>query len=215
MKTQMKLLMKTLAVAAFAAIAIASGCSQPEDTDTLSDNTTASQTPGTQIYQAKGVVKSIDKNAREIAIAHEEIPGLMSAMTMDFAVKDPAMLETVAPGDAVDFELERSGQGLTVTKIMKSGGNELADGASVFKANCAKCHGNDGSGSEKGISFLEGHALDHSRDDFLKRVKEGKEDKMPAFGEKLSEKEVEAVVTYVRDVIQKDVKKKDTGGHEH
>lgn len=210
-----KITLKLIAILAIGSLGGFAGCGETPESDTSSDIPAAESTPGTQIYQAKGVVKGINKAAGEIAIAHEEIPGLMSAMTMDFKVSDKAMLESVVPGDSVDFELERKGSDLTVNKIIKVGGNELVAGESVFRSNCAECHGDKGAGTEKGLSFLEGHALDHSREDFVKRVREGKEDKMPAFGDKLSEEEIEAVVSYVRDVIQKDVKKKDTGGHDH
>ena len=215
MNKNTKVILKLAAILALASFAALVGCNSTPESDTSSDTSTADSTPGTQIFQASGVVKGVNKDAGEVAIAHQEIPGLMSAMTMDFKVKDPAMLESVAPGDNVDFELERNGSDLTVNKIIKKGGNELVTGESVFKSNCAECHGDKGAGTEKGLSFLEGHALDHSREDFVKRVREGKEDKMPAFGDKLSEAEIEAVVTYVRDVIQKDVKKKDSGSHQH
>jgi len=212
-----KIKLTTAAVTIIAAFSFA--CQQAQETEPASDDATAVSEDGTQIYQGKGVVKSIDKNQKEIAIAHEEIKGLMSAMTMDFKVRDASMLETVAPGDQIDFELERKGSELTVTKILRSGGNKYEEGETVYKANCAECHGAKGAGTEKGISFLKGHALDHPREDFVKQVREGEEDEMPAFKDKLSDDEIEAVVSYVRDVIQKDVKKeekkKDTGSHQH
>ena len=212
-----KIKLAAAAVTLFTAFSFA--CQQAQEPGPEADDGPAVSEEGTQIYQGKGVVKSIDKNQKEIAISHEEIKGLMSAMTMDFKVRDVSMLDTVAPGDQIDFELERKGSDLTVTKILKAGGNEFALGESIYKANCAECHGASGAGTEKGISFLKGHALDHPREDFVKQVRDGEEDEMPAFKDKLSDKEIEAVVTYVRDVIQMDVrkdeKKKDTGSHQH
>ena len=37
---------------------------------------------------------------------HEEIPGFMPAMTMDFEVKDPVILATIRPDSEVNFTLE-------------------------------------------------------------------------------------------------------------
>lgn len=191
------------------------GCGSPETSNAPEAPVPVTREDGTQIYQAKGVVRGIDKNQKEIAIEHEEIPGLMSAMTMDFKVSDPAMLEDVAPGDKIDFELERKGSDLTVTKIIAQGKAAPSEGARIFKSNCAECHGENGGGTDKGISFLEGHALDHPREDFIEQVRKGEGDKMPSFSDKLTDAEIEAVVTYVRDVIQKDAKRDGAELHDH
>ena len=76
-------------------------------------------------------------------------------------------------------------------------------GSKVYRANCAECHGTDGEGAEKGISLIKGHALHHTAEDFVRRVRDGKGKVMPAFGGRLSEEEIGAVVRHVRDVIQK------------
>lgn len=170
----------------------------------------AKSSPGTQIYQAVGVVKGMDWKAKEVTIDHEDIPGYMSAMQMTFAIKDPKMLKGIFPGDKVDFELERRGEDLTVTKILLQGAAQLSEGERTFRFNCAGCHGLHGQGTKKGISFLKGHALHHSRDDFIDQVVEGEKDKMPSFKDKLSEDQIEQVVDYVRNVIQKDAKKGDS-----
>ncbi len=174
-----------------------------------------SDDPGTQIYQGVGKVTGLDPAAREIDIDHKDIPGLMSAMRMTFAVKDVSLLSDLSVGDEIDFELERNGSSFTVTKILKKGGNELSGGARIFKANCARCHGEKGEGTDKGISFLKGHALDHSKEDFIGQVKEGEGKKMPSFRDKLSDEQIEQVVDYVRNVIQKDAKKDGAATHEH
>lgn len=88
------------------------------------------------------------------------------------------------------------------------------DGAGIYKANCARCHGENGEGTDKGISFLKGHALDHTEEDFIKQVENGeKDEKMPAFKDKLTDEEIKAVVKYVREEIQKNADK--TAGEKH
>jgi Cu(I)/Ag(I) efflux system protein CusF len=67
---------------------------------------------------ADGEVRRVNKRAKEIVIKHGPIPSLaMDPMTMGFAVKDPAMLELVKPGDKVKFRAEMVKKEATITKI--------------------------------------------------------------------------------------------------
>ncbi len=55
---------------------------------------------------AIGVVNAIDNKAKIISISHEPIESMgMSAMTMDFPVKDVAMLAKIKIGQKVKFVL--------------------------------------------------------------------------------------------------------------
>lgn len=56
-------------------------------------------------FQVLGHIRGLDTSAKEIRIAHEEIPNYMPAMTMPFSVKDPALFKGLAVGDSVQFEL--------------------------------------------------------------------------------------------------------------
>lgn len=162
-----------------------------------------------QIYKSIGVVKKIDAVNGNLTIDHEDIPGYMSAMEMTEPVKDKAMLESVKVGDKVDFEIERTGSKVVYIKLTKTGEAAALNGAEIYQTNCAKCHGEKGEGVEdKGITFLKGHALDHSEEDFIKRVNNGKDNKMPAFKDKLRTEEIIEVVKFVRTEIQKDAKDK-------
>lgn len=67
---------------------------------------------------SKGEIRKIDKEAKKITLKHGEIKNLdMPGMTMVFQVKDPAMLDSVKPGDKVKFSAERSGGAIVVTDI--------------------------------------------------------------------------------------------------
>jgi protein SCO1/2 len=59
--------------------------------------------PAGQRYPLKGRVVEVDVAGRKVTVAHEDIPGFMPAMTMDFVVlgKDAALLEHVGPGDEI------------------------------------------------------------------------------------------------------------------
>jgi protein SCO1/2 len=67
-------------------------------------------------YHARGVVEDVQPETGQIVIAHEDIPGLMPAMTMNFDVADRALLDTLTHGDAIDFEVEFTGKAYVVTK---------------------------------------------------------------------------------------------------
>ena len=174
------------------------------------------ETAEKQTYRSTGIIKAIDAEKGTVTIDHEDIPGYMSAMEMTEPVADKSLLDAVKVGDKVEFEIERTGSEIVYTKFTKVGEDETVKAFSIYKTNCAECHGEKGKGVEdKGISFLKGHALDHSEADFIRRVTNGKSDEMPAFKDKLSEAEIRAVVKYVREVIQKDAVKEDSGGHHH
>jgi protein SCO1/2 len=58
------------------------------------------------VYEGHGIVREVDLATGQAVIEHDEIPGLMSAMTMSFDVPDKALLAQLAPGQHIDFELE-------------------------------------------------------------------------------------------------------------
>jgi protein SCO1/2 len=65
---------------------------------------------GTRRFDATGTVEEVQREERQLVIAHDDIPGLMPAMTMNFDVADPALLEGLQPGQRIRFELEHDGR---------------------------------------------------------------------------------------------------------
>ena len=61
--------------------------------------------PIVRTYDARGIVREIAADRSEATIQHQVIPGFMSAMTMDFTVKNTNELRAIAPGDEVAFTL--------------------------------------------------------------------------------------------------------------
>jgi protein SCO1/2 len=61
---------------------------------------------GAKVYDGRGVVREVQKEYGQLVIEHEDIAGLMPAMTMNFGVGDPALLETLEAGDLIEFRLE-------------------------------------------------------------------------------------------------------------
>ena len=85
-------------------------------------------------YDIKGKVVSVDKGQRKVTIAHEDIAGYMTAMTMPFAIKDDWAFGVLQPGDSVNAELVVDGshswlEGIVITQESADGSESLAPGA--------------------------------------------------------------------------------------
>ncbi len=77
-----------------------------------------------------------------------------------------------------------------------------ADGAAVYKAKCASCHGPDGTGQTgmgKALKLKDLGSADVQKSDIAAVVKDGK-GKMPAYKGKISDDEINAVVTFVKSL---------------
>jgi len=76
-----------------------------------------------QSVPVRGEVRKIDEAAGKITLRHGPIKNLDmtdESMTMVFRVRDPAMLKQVKVGDRVEFEADRTAEGITVTKLQKA-----------------------------------------------------------------------------------------------
>ena len=208
----MKTHLKFLVVLIFSIGIFAFACQTNNETN---KNVNLSQSEEKQTYKAIGVVKSVDTDAGKITIDHEDIPGYMAAMQMNEAVSDAKMLGTIKPGDKVEFEIERTGAKIIITKLTKIGEVVIINGGELYKTNCAVCHGGIGEGAPKGISLLEGHAVSHSEKEYIAQVLNGEGKKMPAFKDKLSAGQIAALVKFVREDLQKDVSAEERSEHQH
>lgn len=56
-------------------------------------------------YPVEGLVVALDPQRASMLVSHRPVPGLMPAMTMPFAVRNPAELEGLRPGSRVRFDL--------------------------------------------------------------------------------------------------------------
>jgi Cu/Ag efflux protein CusF len=73
----------------------------------------------TRTYHGVGIVKRLDPTRPSIEIDHEEIKGMMPAMTMEFYVKDKSLLDGLKPGDRIAFTIEDGVGGVKITEISK------------------------------------------------------------------------------------------------
>lgn len=76
---------------------------------------------GPDLYEADGTVTEVRPDLRQVVIDHDDIPGLMPAMTMNFDVADPALLERLAAGDRVHFRIARDGEAYRIVSAEKVG----------------------------------------------------------------------------------------------
>lgn len=87
--------------------------------------------------------------------------------------------------------------------------DEFSAARLTYAKSCASCHGDKGQGGVaevegkkiKGPPFRTGHALKHSNDDFTKQIVKGG-DGMPAFADKMSTKEIEDMIRFLRHEFQ-------------
>jgi mono/diheme cytochrome c family protein len=97
--------------------------------------------------------------------------------------------------------------------------DELAEAKTAYAQFCTACHQDKGEGGVVKIegkrikvpSLLEGHGLEHSDAEFTKQIAQGG-DGMPAFKDRLNEKQINDLVRYIRRDIQAGLKLK-TAGH--
>lgn len=91
---------------------------------------------------------------------------------------------------------------LSAVPLILSAGSLMADGASIYKAKCASCHGLDGKGNAKMAQMLKLDpaslvlaGLKKPMAELVKITSNG-QGKMPAFKGKLKEKDIQDVVAF-------------------
>jgi protein SCO1 len=80
-------------------------------------------TAAVRTFTAHGVILEI--NSAQVVIRHEAIAGYMGAMTMPFPVKSPDVLNGLARGDMVDFQLHVTDAESWVDRFQKTGAVSL------------------------------------------------------------------------------------------
>ncbi len=72
-----------------------------------------------QVHKGQGTVNSVDAKAGKVNLTHGPIATLKwPGMTMDFQVKDTAVLKGITPGQKVEFNIAQTGQSqFVITRI--------------------------------------------------------------------------------------------------
>jgi Cu/Ag efflux protein CusF len=71
-------------------------------------------------WRVRGIVRGAIADREMLVLTHEEVPGLMGAMTMGFRVVQPAWLG-LAAGDRVTFTLVREGGDYLIAGLVTDG----------------------------------------------------------------------------------------------
>ncbi|MEO2089630.1 MAG: copper-binding protein [Gemmataceae bacterium] len=102
-----------LLAATFAAVVLAGCQNQP------GSSTAPSKSAGTKVYDVTGKVVSLYPTKKLVTLDHEDIPGFMKAMTMEFPVADAKLLDGMKAGDAVRGKITVEGGSYAVTSLEK------------------------------------------------------------------------------------------------
>jgi protein SCO1 len=70
-------------------------------------------------YPVKGKVVAVNPDKQTVTLDHEDIPGLMHAMTMDFAVENSKLLDSLKPGDQLQGRLKVESGKYIITELEK------------------------------------------------------------------------------------------------
>jgi Cu/Ag efflux protein CusF len=70
-------------------------------------------------YAGTGEVVIVNRQEGWIEINHEDIPGLMPAMQMEFWVQNKTLLDGVKPGDRVNFTIVETSKGEFLTELKR------------------------------------------------------------------------------------------------
>ena len=79
-------------------------------------------------YPARGIVEDVQPAEGQVLIDHEDVPGLMPAMTMNFEVPDSEVMAVLRPGQKIDFTIEFTGRSYRVVEVEVRGEVEPGEG---------------------------------------------------------------------------------------
>ncbi|MEO7412258.1 MAG: SCO family protein [Opitutaceae bacterium] len=127
--------MKTYAVVASVVLMVV-GCSRPENAASTGEKANPSVAAATGSYPLTGEILSVDAPRKVLIVKHEDIPGYMPAMTMEFVVSD-ADLAAAKPGQRIRAEMTPAPDSVfRLGKIWpndKAGDDTITAGARVLR----------------------------------------------------------------------------------
>src|SRR5688500_16748384 len=85
--------------------------------------------PASRTYQLNGQVLAVRPETYEILVKHDDIAGFMPAMTMPYAVKDPALIKGRVAGDLITATLRVEPTLAHLTAITKTGSAPIPEDA--------------------------------------------------------------------------------------
>lgn len=110
----------SLAMIALLLFCFACGKADTKPTNLTAQPSATTYNPKDGDYTGKGKITKINNEIGSVEMDHEDIPGLMPAMRMEFYVSDKALLKGFMLDDRVDFTILYKGGTETITKIEKA-----------------------------------------------------------------------------------------------
>jgi Cu/Ag efflux protein CusF len=111
----MKVLLPLLTLSSILALnAVACDCGKAKTR--VAASTAAETNAEPKTHPVKGMVMGIMTEKTALLVKHEEVPGVMRAMTMVFKV-EPPVLKTVKQGDAIRALMSRRADGWWLTNV--------------------------------------------------------------------------------------------------
>jgi len=84
---------------------------------TRASRSAQNETESAKIYRSHGTILDRQSASHEILLEHEDVPGLMPAMTMSFPVSGDVPLESFSIGQRVEFSLVNEPTGFRVVEL--------------------------------------------------------------------------------------------------
>ena len=91
-------------------------------------------------FTARGVIRELPAAKTSVVLQHEEIPGFMPKMTMEFEVRDPNELRGLAVGDAIAFNIRATQEESWIDSVRRTAEGELASPAPQDPSASALLH---------------------------------------------------------------------------
>lgn len=119
------------------AVLTLSGCGPNSNSPEATAVPSAAVSPATNAaavptsYQVGGELKEINVSKRIARITHDEIPGYMRKMTMEFEIRDQSDLTVLKPGDRVSFTMKVTEEDGWIEAVKRTGEPVAKVGAST------------------------------------------------------------------------------------
>jgi protein SCO1/2 len=97
----------------------------PTASDTIVTSPYAQATNTIRAFSARGLIRSIAPDFKTMIVRHEDIPGFMPKMTMEFDVRDTNEVRGLAAGDTIIFMVKANEEDSWIEGIKRAGTNDV------------------------------------------------------------------------------------------
>src|SRR5262245_31796578 len=102
MKKATTLLLATMLAGAFTA----ASCSKSDNNANPDSTAAAATTDSAKQGDGLGKIAGLDTALHTVTLSHNDVPGIMEAMTMEYTLEKPEMAAGFAVGDSVKFTMK-------------------------------------------------------------------------------------------------------------